>query len=206
MDDILRNYLNILNEISIKYELLLERYSLGENLNVSERKKLYELFVSFEEMKLWSKSVLYGENDQPYGKFEISSSELKYFKEMLIARLELTNEVKQENCENGQVSVISRKVLPRICCLTREPFKDPVSHRYETSEKVENMCKHHIYEKGALLKYLGVSKKKVCPIAGCNFLVVKKFLRRDQEILDLIQSSSVKTELQESITFVGLDS
>lgn len=200
MDDILRNYVNILNETSIKYESISERYKLGENLNINGRKKLYELLVSFEEMKLWGKSVLYGENDQPYGMFEIPSSESKYLKEMLMARLDLTNEDHQVNRGNDQVSVISRKVLPVICCLTREPFKDPVSHRYETSEKVENICKNHIYEKDALLKYLGVSKKKVCPIVGCNFLVVKKFLRRDQEVLDLIQSGlAVKTELQDRV-------
>lgn len=200
MDEILRNYLNSLNELSIKYDILSEKYNLGKNLNVVERKKLYDLFVSFEEMKLWSKSVLYGENDQPYDKFKVSSTEFEYFKEMLMARLDLTNGNKKKNKEKDQVSIISRKVLPKVCCLTRETFKDPVSHRYETSEKVENICKNHIYEKGALLKYLGNNKKKTCPIAGCNFLVVKKFLRRDQEVLDQIQSgSTVKTEDQEGI-------
>ncbi|KAH8583551.1 E3 SUMO- ligase NSE2-like [Cryptosporidium sp. chipmunk genotype I] len=200
MDDILRNYLNNLNELSIKYDSLSEKYKLGENLNLDERKKLYELFVSFEEMKLWSKSVLYGENDQQYVKFRSQNEELEYFKEMLMARLELTSDTRQKNKEKDQVSVVSRKVLPKVCCLTREVFKDPVSHRYETSEKIENMCKNHIYEKEALLKYLGNSKKKICPIVGCNFLVVKKLLKRDREVLDQIQSGSIiKSEVQEGI-------
>ncbi|CUV07813.1 unnamed protein product [Cryptosporidium hominis] len=199
MDDILRNYLNSLNGLSIKYDSLSEKYKLGENLSQDERKKLYELFVSFEKMKLWTKSVLYGENDQQFENFNSPSAEFEYFKEMLMARLELTCNTRR-NKEKDQVSVVSRKILPKVCCLTRDVFKDPVSHRYDTSEKVENMCKNHIYEKDALLKYLGSSKKKICPIAGCNFLVVKKFLKRDQEVLDQIQcDSAVKSEFQESI-------
>ncbi|KAJ1606315.1 metal binding motif-containing protein [Cryptosporidium canis] len=190
MDDILRDYLNILNEISIKYESLLERYKLDENLSVAERRKLYDLFVGFEEMKLWGKCVLYADIDQPYENFVKSSSEMKYLKEMLMTRLELATEVSNKNNENDQVSVISRKVLPKICFLTRETFKDPVSHRYDASGKVENLCKHHIYEREALLKYLGAEKKKVCPIAGCSSLVVKAYLKKDQEVLDLIQSNT----------------
>ncbi|OII73691.1 uncharacterized protein cubi_03489 [Cryptosporidium ubiquitum] len=198
MDNILRNYLNSLNELSIKCDTLLEKYKLSENLNVDGRQKLYELFVSFEEMKLWSKSVLYGGNDRPYEKFKALNTDFEYFREMLIARLELTDVGQQKS--KDQVSIISRKVLPKVCCLTREVFRDPVSHRYETSEKIENMCKNHIYEKDALLKYLGNSKKKICPIAGCNFLVIKRFLKRDKEVLDQIQNgSSIKTEGQENI-------
>ncbi|KAF7456036.1 conserved metal binding motif protein [Cryptosporidium felis] len=197
MNNALRDFMQCLNELLLKRESLTERYSLGTNLDIDERKKLYSLFSDFEEMKFWVKNVLYGEGNEPFEKIKIPSSELDASKEILRVQLELLDEFQENN--EMQVSAVSKRALPRICFLTRETFRDPVSHRYETSDRAENICRNHIFEKDALLKYIGNNKKKACPIAGCNYLVFRKYLKRDQEILDQINNNLVKIESTEVI-------
>ncbi|KAH8740681.1 hypothetical protein FG386_002643 [Cryptosporidium ryanae] len=195
MNDILREYLKYLNEAILRCEEIVEKYSLVECLTLNERKRIFEVIVHFENLRLWGKSVLYGENDQPYNENSNCSSEVHNIKEILTAKLGLGNLTESElELGDEQVFVVSRRELPMLCCLTRETFSYPVSHRYENSDKTLNICRNHVFEKEAILKYLGNCKKKACPIVGCGYLVVKKYLRKDKEIAERIFESRVKRE------------
>ncbi|KAH7649870.1 hypothetical protein FG379_001714 [Cryptosporidium bovis] len=193
MKDILREYLKYLNEIISRCETIIDKYNLTTCLTSSEKGKLLDIIVNFENLRLWGKGVLYGENDQPYNGSIGNGSDVLEIKKLLAVKLGLEIlEEKEVEFENEHVLVISRRELPKICCLTRETFNEPVSHRYEGSNMKLDICRNHVFEKEAILNYLGNRKKKACPIAGCGYMVVKRYLREDIEVMEQIHVSVKK--------------
>ncbi|OII77000.1 hypothetical protein cand_023430 [Cryptosporidium andersoni] len=202
MNSILRKYLQYIQDTVDIIQVTIGHLDLSEYLSNSEKLLFVNLVEKLENLILWTKSSLYGNEQLVYNpeiKYNIDNTNdstciTHAVKNILIVESSEENEL----CElhnNETLSTITRKVLPKICFLTRQVFQYPLSHRYikDSNINLENICKSHVFEKEALMKYLGKHKKIVCPIAGCNKLIIKRLLIEDVEISDIIKLESLNT-------------
>ena len=101
------------------------------------------------------------------------------------------------------IEIVNDNVLSGKCPLSAKPYS-------ELTDPVRNTGCRHIYERAAVLGYLGRKSSIPCPVAGCRATVSKRSIVRDEALVDEIefakrsQRQSLDNEARRNAGFLDL--